>query len=153
MKFRGRVQPPLATKRPARVCEDSDAPGETFTHWFIFNLPAEPRLPAAGAARDAALAVGWCKDNQRLSPASLERPRGRSGHHINTRGEQTIPVGLICVFAARGSCASEPGPMIFAAFSDAHDVELVSIKYILILRNDEDDMKTVGNCWLFAVSN
>jgi Raf kinase inhibitor-like YbhB/YbcL family protein len=35
--------PPGGTRSMALVCEDPDAPRGTFTHWVIFNLPAEAR--------------------------------------------------------------------------------------------------------------
>lgn len=35
--------PPAGTKSFALVCEDPDAPGGTFTHWVLFNLPPERR--------------------------------------------------------------------------------------------------------------
>jgi Raf kinase inhibitor-like YbhB/YbcL family protein len=35
--------PPEGTKSFALLCEDPDAPRGTFTHWVLFNLPAEAR--------------------------------------------------------------------------------------------------------------
>src|SRR4051812_12527361 len=35
--------PPGGTSSLALVCQDPDAPRGTFTHWVIFNLPAESR--------------------------------------------------------------------------------------------------------------
>lgn len=35
--------PPAGTRSLALVCEDPDAPRGTFTHWVVFNLPAESR--------------------------------------------------------------------------------------------------------------
>jgi len=37
------TQPPDGTKSFVLVCIDPDAPRGTFTHWVIFNLPAESR--------------------------------------------------------------------------------------------------------------
>jgi Raf kinase inhibitor-like YbhB/YbcL family protein len=36
-------EPPAQTKGFALLCEDPDAPRGTFTHWILFNLPAEVR--------------------------------------------------------------------------------------------------------------
>ncbi|BAZ67278.1 PEBP family protein [Fischerella sp. NIES-4106] len=33
--------PPNATVSYALIVEDPDAPKETFTHWIIYNLPAD----------------------------------------------------------------------------------------------------------------
>jgi Raf kinase inhibitor-like YbhB/YbcL family protein len=41
-------QVPDATQSFALICDDPDAPGDTWTHWLIFNLPADAReLPTA----------------------------------------------------------------------------------------------------------
>jgi Raf kinase inhibitor-like YbhB/YbcL family protein len=37
------ADPPDGTKSFALVCEDPDAPRGTFTHWVLYNLPAESR--------------------------------------------------------------------------------------------------------------
>ena len=44
---------PDATKSQALICEDPDAPRGTWTHWVLFNLPAEAReLPEKVPARE-----------------------------------------------------------------------------------------------------
>jgi hypothetical protein len=47
---------PAATKTFALICDDPDAPGKTFVHWVLYDLPAEVHALAAGLAPDAALA-------------------------------------------------------------------------------------------------
>jgi len=43
--------PPDGTKSFALICEDTDAPNGAFTHWVLFNVPAEVReLPPNLAA-------------------------------------------------------------------------------------------------------
>lgn len=34
-------EPPKNTVTYALICEDPDAPGQTFTHWIVYNLPAD----------------------------------------------------------------------------------------------------------------
>src|SRR5260221_9747546 len=34
------TQPPPGTKSIALICEDPDAPGGTFTHWVMYNMPS-----------------------------------------------------------------------------------------------------------------
>jgi Raf kinase inhibitor-like YbhB/YbcL family protein len=37
------ADPPAGTQSFALVCDDPDAPRGTFTHWVLFNLPADTR--------------------------------------------------------------------------------------------------------------
>lgn len=42
------AEPPLETQSFALIMDDPDAPGGVFTHWLLFNLPADSReLPEA----------------------------------------------------------------------------------------------------------
>ena len=59
------VSPPLTwTEAPegagsfALICEDPDAPRGTFTHWVVFNLPAESRELGEGVPQQATLPNG-----------------------------------------------------------------------------------------------
>src|SRR5687768_119041 len=59
------VSPPLKWSNPpagatsfALICEDPDAPRGTWTHWVIFNLPAETRELTEGMPAEATLANG-----------------------------------------------------------------------------------------------
>jgi Raf kinase inhibitor-like YbhB/YbcL family protein len=52
----GDVSPPLAwtdppegTKSLALICDDPDAPSNTFTHWILFNIPSSVRELPEGA--------------------------------------------------------------------------------------------------------
>src|SRR5437667_8486577 len=59
------VSPPLkwrdlaaGTRTLALVCEDPDAPRGTFTHWVIFNVPAESVALSEGVPAEATLPDG-----------------------------------------------------------------------------------------------
>src|SRR5439155_18795117 len=45
--------PPAGTKGFALICEDPDAPRGTFTHWLLFNLPADARELAEAVSPEA----------------------------------------------------------------------------------------------------
>ena len=51
------VSPPLrwnhvpdGTRSQALICEDPDAPGGVFTHWVLYDLPADTRRLAEGSS-------------------------------------------------------------------------------------------------------
>lgn len=53
-------EPPTGVQTFALIMDDPDAPGRVFTHWVIFNLPADTRelpeaLPTAGQLPSGAL--------------------------------------------------------------------------------------------------
>jgi hypothetical protein len=50
--------PPLGTKSFALILDDTDAPNGTFTHWLIYNIPAETRELPEGVAPQPKLADG-----------------------------------------------------------------------------------------------
>jgi len=61
----GNVSPPLSwtgvptgTKSFALICDDPDAPGGTFVHWVLFNLPASATALAEKTATTATLPNG-----------------------------------------------------------------------------------------------
>lgn len=49
---------PASTKSLALIVEDPDAPGGTFTHWVLFNLPPSPPDLPAGTPRTTVLSNG-----------------------------------------------------------------------------------------------
>ncbi|HLZ10369.1 MAG TPA: YbhB/YbcL family Raf kinase inhibitor-like protein [Chloroflexota bacterium] len=49
---------PDGTKSVALIVEDPDAPGRTFTHWVLYNIPPEPTVLGAGIAKTAILPNG-----------------------------------------------------------------------------------------------
>ncbi len=44
-------EPPKGTKSFALIADDPDAPSGTFTHWVLYDVPAEMRQLAEGASR------------------------------------------------------------------------------------------------------
>jgi len=51
-------EPPEGTVSFAVVCDDPDAPRGTFTHWLLFNLPADTRELPPGVPPEPALPGG-----------------------------------------------------------------------------------------------
>jgi Raf kinase inhibitor-like YbhB/YbcL family protein len=51
-------QAPDKTQSFALICEDPDAPRGTFTHWVLFNLPADSRQLTERMPHEATLAGG-----------------------------------------------------------------------------------------------
>jgi Raf kinase inhibitor-like YbhB/YbcL family protein len=51
-------EPPAGTKSLALICADPDAPGGTWVHWVIFNLPAQARELEEGVATTDVLGNG-----------------------------------------------------------------------------------------------
>jgi len=59
------VSPPLSwsdapegTQAFALICEDPDAPGGTFTHWLLYNIPADRDGLPEGVETDPSLSWG-----------------------------------------------------------------------------------------------
>jgi hypothetical protein len=49
---------PEGTQAFALICEDPDAPGGTFTHWLLYNIPADRDGLPEGVDTDATLSWG-----------------------------------------------------------------------------------------------
>lgn len=45
------TEPPAGVQSLALIADDPDAPGGTFTHWVLFNLPANTRTLAANVSK------------------------------------------------------------------------------------------------------
>jgi hypothetical protein len=48
-------QPPAGTQSLALIVDDPDAPGRTFVHWVVYNLPADLRELPEGVTADTSL--------------------------------------------------------------------------------------------------
>jgi len=75
------ISPPLAwseapagTKSFALVCEDPDAPGGTFTHWLLYNIPAGKNELAEDVAADATLSWGGAQGRNDFGNAGYGGP-------------------------------------------------------------------------------
>jgi len=51
-------EPPKGTRSFALICDDPDAPGGTWVHWVLFNLPAQTRELEEGVPTTATLDSG-----------------------------------------------------------------------------------------------
>jgi Raf kinase inhibitor-like YbhB/YbcL family protein len=83
------VSPPLAwqgapagTKTFALICDDPDAPGQTWVHWVLFDLPADQTHLAEAIPRKKALSVGARQgqndfDNDNIGYRGPYPPRGK----------------------------------------------------------------------------
>ena len=71
--------PPARTRSLALVCEDPDAPRGTFTHWVIFNLPAESRELSAGVTQAATLPNGTAQGTNDFGQTGYGGPKPPPG--------------------------------------------------------------------------
>ncbi|MFA7412874.1 MAG: YbhB/YbcL family Raf kinase inhibitor-like protein [Rhizobium sp.] len=79
---------PHGTKSFALTCSDPDAPGGTFYHWAIFDIPADWRRMAQGIPRQASLPSGSrqaVNDFGRIGYAGPCPPVGHGPHHYYFR--------------------------------------------------------------------
>ncbi len=74
---------PSATKSFALICDDPDAPGGTWVHWVIYNIPAgTTELPEGVAKSDTVLggARQGVNDFGRVGYGGPMPPRGHGKH-------------------------------------------------------------------------
>jgi Raf kinase inhibitor-like YbhB/YbcL family protein len=70
--------PPAKTRSLALLVEDPDAPGGTFTHWVLFNLPADTReLPEK--ASDGKLPEGAVQGTNDFDKTGYNGPKPPKG--------------------------------------------------------------------------
>jgi Raf kinase inhibitor-like YbhB/YbcL family protein len=102
--------PPLGTQSLALVCEDPDAPRGTFTHWVVFNMPAD-----ADGLVEAALPSGAMQGLNSFGEASYGGPAPPPGkpHHYHFRlYALDSPVPLIGEVAAPGLKSAMEGHIL-----------------------------------------
>ena len=72
---------PEGTRSLALVCRDPDAPGGTFYHWVIFNIPEDVRSLPEGLGRDARPTVGGTQGRNSFRRVGYAGPKPPSGTH------------------------------------------------------------------------
>ncbi|MFC1932004.1 YbhB/YbcL family Raf kinase inhibitor-like protein, partial [Chloroflexota bacterium] len=90
-------EPPVGTNSLALICDDPDAPVGVFTHWVIFNLPADSRgLPEALPAQPqlAAGALQGKSDFGRVGYGGPCPPPGRPHRYQFTLYALDQPLSL-----------------------------------------------------------
>jgi Raf kinase inhibitor-like YbhB/YbcL family protein len=75
------LSPPLAWRDPpegtvsfALICDDPDAPRGTFTHWLLFNLPAQVRELSEGIPAEGTLPNGAAQGKNDFGKAGYGGP-------------------------------------------------------------------------------
>jgi len=71
------TEPPADTQSFAMIVDDPDAPGRTWVHWVLFNIPANIRNLQEGFSADSSIAVG----NNSSGKSSYQGPCPPSGTH------------------------------------------------------------------------
>jgi len=85
--------PPSGTKSFALICEDPDAPGKTFMHWGVYEIPASTRELKEGALpMGAKQALNDFGDGKYGGPAP---PPGKPHHYHFRLYALDIPLPLI----------------------------------------------------------
>lgn len=77
---------PRGTKSIALICEDPDAPGGTFIHWVLFNIPGNATGLPEGVPRSGTLANGASQGRtsfRRVGYGGPCPPRGRHRYYFN----------------------------------------------------------------------
>jgi len=72
---------PQETQSFALLCEDPDAPGGTFTHWVVFNIPLRTPEMADRVAPDRILPTGAVQGNNDFGKIGYGGPCPPSGLH------------------------------------------------------------------------
>lgn len=79
--------PPSGTESLALICEDPDSPRGTFTHWVLFDLPAESRKLAEGVPPEATVPDGSTQgtnDFRRIGYGGPAPPPGKPHRYVFT---------------------------------------------------------------------
>jgi Raf kinase inhibitor-like YbhB/YbcL family protein len=80
-------EPPPGARSFALLCDDPNAPGGTFRHWAIFNIPSARRRLAEGLRPVASIEGMYqaINDFRRPGYAGPCPPRGHGVHHYHFR--------------------------------------------------------------------
>jgi Raf kinase inhibitor-like YbhB/YbcL family protein len=72
---------PEGTRSFALTCRDPDAPGGTFVHWVLFNVPENARGLPEGLGRDPALPFGGTQGTNSFRRVGYDGPKPPMGTH------------------------------------------------------------------------
>ena len=72
---------PEGTRAFALVCRDPDAPGGTFYHWVLFNIPENARGLPQGLGREAVLSTGGVQGRNSFHRVGYDGPKPPGGTH------------------------------------------------------------------------
>jgi hypothetical protein len=73
--------PPTNTQSFALIVRDRDAPGGMFTHWVLYNLPADHRQLQAGLPKQEVLPEGICQGKNDFDQVGFGGPCPPKGTH------------------------------------------------------------------------
>ena len=72
---------PEGVRSYALICRDPDAPGGTFYHWVVFNIPDTVKLLPDGLGRTVTLPFGGTQGTNSFGRSGYDGPRPPSGTH------------------------------------------------------------------------
>jgi len=72
---------PEGTKSFALECRDPDAPGGSFVHWVLFNMPENARCLPEGLPRDSTLPLGGKQGTNSFHRVGYDGPKPPNGTH------------------------------------------------------------------------
>ena len=90
-------EPPAGTRSLALVCEDPDAPRGTFTHWVVFNLPADSRELSESVSNESSLPTGTAQgtnDFGKVGYGGPSPPAGKPHRYVFKLFELDRPLDL-----------------------------------------------------------
>lgn len=75
------AEPPTGTRSFALIVDDPDAPGKTFTHWVLYDLPPDLRQLPAAVPSDPILLIGGVQGKNDFDRYGYSGPCPPSGTH------------------------------------------------------------------------
>jgi Raf kinase inhibitor-like YbhB/YbcL family protein len=72
---------PEGTKSFALICRDPDAPGGTFIHWVLFNIPESVKGLPEGLGREPSLSFGGTQGTNSFRLVGYDGPKPPMGTH------------------------------------------------------------------------
>ncbi|MEG3438731.1 YbhB/YbcL family Raf kinase inhibitor-like protein [Pannus brasiliensis CCIBt3594] len=74
-------EPPAGTRSFALICDDPDAPGKTWVHWVVYNLPPATRSLPEKVSPNATVAGGGLQGKNDFGKSGYGGPCPPSGTH------------------------------------------------------------------------